>query len=144
MVKYVIIYIYTVQMEQLEEYIKEMGVDVEIDDFNLKETQLKLPALKHKWVGRLVRHKGQLARAAARRSNVIKEIAKEVIDTATYQVTLPTAEKAAEKHMRVKKIDDEMKEHKLIVEFLEKSERIFSSMTFDIKNITEIMKLETL
>lgn len=131
-------------MKQLEEYIKEMGVDVEIDEFNLKETQLKLPALKHKWVGRLVRHKGELARASARRGNVIKEIAKEVIDTATYQVTLPTAEKAAEKHTRVKKIDEEIKEHKLIVEFLEKSERIFSSMTFDIKNITEIMKLETL
>lgn len=131
-------------MKQLEEYIQEMGADVEIDEFNLKETQLKLPALKHKWVGRLVRHKGDLARAYARRSNVVKEIAKEVIDTATYQVTLPTAEKAAEKHARVKAIDEEIKEHKLIVEFLEKSERIFSSMTFDIKNITEIMKLETL
>ncbi len=32
----------------------------------------------------------------------------------------------------------------LIVEFLEKSERIFSGMSFDIKNITEIMKLETM
>ena len=131
-------------MKQLEEYIKEMGVDVEIDEFNIKETQMKLPALKHKWVGRLVRHKGSLARASSRRDNVIKEIAKEVIDTATYQVTLPTAQKAAEKHKRVKDIDEEIKEHKLIVEFLEKSERIFSSMTFDIKNITEIMKLETL
>jgi len=131
-------------MKQLEEYIQEMGKDVEIDEFNLKETQMKLPGLKHKWVGRLVRHKSDLARAHNRRSNVIKEVAKEVIDTATYQVTLPTAEKAAAKHARVKAIDEEIKEHKLIVEFLEKSERIFSSMTFDIKNITEIMKLETL
>lgn len=131
-------------MKQLEDYIKEMGVDVELDEFNLKEAQLKLPALKHKWVGRLVRHKGDLSRAEARRANVIKEIAKEVIDTATYQVTLPTAEKAAAKHARVKNIDEEMVELKLIVDFLEKSERIFSSMSFDIKNITEIMKLETL
>ena len=131
-------------MKKLEEYIKEMGDDVELDEFNLKETQLKLPGLKHKWVGRLVRHKGSLAQAHARRGNIVKEIAKEVIDTATYQVTLPTAEKAAAKHVKVKEIDEEIKEHKLIVEFLEKSERIFSSMTFDIKNITEIMKLETL
>ena len=131
-------------MKQLEEYIKEMGTDVEIDEFNLKETQMKLPGLKHKWVGRLIRHKGDLARAHGRRGNIIKEVAKEVIDTATYQVTLPTAEKAAAKHARVKALDEEIKEHKLIVEFLEKSERIFSSMTFDIKNITEIMKLETL
>ena len=131
-------------MKQLEQYIKEMGEDVEIDEFNIKETQMKLPALKHKWVGRLVRHKGELGSIQTRRDNMIKEIAKEVIDTATYQVTLPTAQKAAEKHHRVKEIDLEIKENKLIVEFLEKSERIFSSMTFDIKNITEIMKLETL
>lgn len=131
-------------MKILEQYIKEMGVDVELDEFTIKEVQMKLPALKHKWVGRLVRHKGELESCKSRRDNVIKEIAKEVIDTATYQVTLVTAQKAAEKHDRVKKIDEEIKEHKLIVEFLEKSERIFSSMTFDIKNITEIMKLETL
>lgn len=131
-------------MKQLEEYIKEMGEDVELDEFNLKDTQMKLPALKHKWVGRLIRHKGELSTIQNRRDNVIKEIAQEVISTATYQVTLPTAQKAAEKHERVKKIDLEIKENRLIVEFLEKSERIFSSMSFDIKNITEIMKLETL
>lgn len=132
------------KMKQLEQYIKEMGDDVEIDEFNIKETQMKLPALKHKWVGRLIRSKSELANAQSRRDKAIKEIAKEIIDTATYQVTLPTAQKAAEKHQKIKDIDETIKENKLIVEFLEKSERIFNSMTFDIKNITEIMKLETL
>lgn len=132
------------KMKQLEQYIKEMGDDVEIDEFNIKETQMKLPALKHKWVGRLIRSKSELANAQSRRDRAIKEIAKEIIDTATYQVTLPTAQKAAEKHQKIKDIDETIKENKLIVEFLEKSERIFNSMTFDIKNITEIMKLETL
>lgn len=131
-------------MEQLEAYIKEMDKDVEIDEFNIKETQMKLPALKHKWVGRLIRHKGELGRLQSRRDNTIKTVAKELIDTATYQVSLATAQKAAEKHENVKKIDAQIRENKLIVEFLEKSERIFNSMTFDIKNITEIMKLETL
>jgi hypothetical protein len=131
-------------MEQLENYIKEMGVDVELDEFNLKDVQMKLPALKHKWVGRLIRHKGDLERCISVKDKIIKEIAQEVIDTATYQVTLPTAMKAAEKHSRVKDINEKIKEHRLIVEFLEKGERIFSGMSFDIKNITEIMKLETL
>lgn len=131
-------------MKQLEEYIKEMGVDVELDEFNLKDVQMKLPALKHKWVGRLIRHKGESSRLIETRDRAIKEIAQEIIDTATYQITLPTAQKAAEKHSRIKTLDENIKEQKLIVEFLEKSERIFSSMSFDIKNITEIMKLETL
>lgn len=131
-------------MKRLEEYIKEMGEDVELDEFNIKEAQLKLPAIKHKWVGRLVRHKSELSTINQRRDNMITELAKEVISTATYQVTLPTAMKAAEKHTRVKSIDLEIKETKLIIELLEKAEKIFSSMSFDIKNITEIMKLETM
>ena len=131
-------------MKLLEQYIKEMGVDVEFDEFSLKETQLKLPALKHKWVGRLVRHKGELATLQSSRDNTLKQIAGEIIDTATYQVTLPTAQKAAEKHKNIKNIDENIKEMKLVIDFLEKGEKIFSSMSFDIKNITEIMKLETL
>lgn len=131
-------------MKQLEEYIKEMGVDVELDEFNLKDVQLKLPGIKHKWVGRLVRHKGDLEQLTYNKDNAIKQIAQEIIDTATYQVTLASAQKAAEKHTSIKKINEDIREQKLIIEFLEKGEKIFSSMSFDIKNITEIMKLETL
>ena len=47
-------------MSILEEYLKEMEKDVVFDDFTIKETQMKLPAIKHKWVGRLVRHKQDL------------------------------------------------------------------------------------
>ena len=37
-------------------------------------------------------------------------------------------------------IDDQ----ELIIEFLEKTEKTFTSLSFDIKNIIEIMKMETL
>ena len=63
-------------MEQLEQYIKEMGEDVDLDEFNLKDVQLKLPALKHKWVGRLIRAKGSQSAIQDRKDNVIMEIAK--------------------------------------------------------------------
>lgn len=131
-------------MKQLEEYIKEMGNDVDLDEFNLKDTQLKLPALKHKWVGRLIRHKNELERCKSSRDVMVKQVAQEIIEQATYQVTLPSAQKAAEKHSTIKKIDEDIREHRLIIDFLEKGERIFSGMGFDIKNIIEIMKLETL
>jgi hypothetical protein len=121
-----------------------MGKDVDLDEFNLKDVQMKLPALKHKWVGRLIRAKGELERLRSARDNVVKQVAQEVIDTATYQVNLATAQKAAEKHASVKSIDESIKENRLIVDFLEKGERIFSGMSFDIKNIIEVMKLETL
>ena len=103
-------------MEQLEKYIKEMGSDVELDEFNIKDCQLKLPALKHKWVGRLVRHKGHLAQLTESRDKMVRTVAGEIIETATYQVTLPVAMKSAEKHSSIKQIDQSIREHKLIID----------------------------
>ncbi len=53
------------------------------------------------------------------------------------------ARSKAEEHDKIKDIDSQISENKIIIEFLEKVEKIFNSMTFDIKNLTEIMKLET-
>ena len=41
-------------------------------------------------------------------------------------------------------LNKQIKDEYLIVEFLEKCEKVLSSMTFDIKNLVEIMKMETL
>jgi hypothetical protein len=44
----------------LEEYIKELSEDLKIDELNLKDYQLRLPALKHKWTGRCIRLKANI------------------------------------------------------------------------------------
>ena len=62
----------------------------------------------------------------------------------SYKVAAAVAERQAGNHQTIMKLDRKIKEERLLVEFLEKAEKIFSSMTFDIKNITEIVKLETL
>ena len=43
----------------------------------------------------------------------------------------------------IKKIDQEIEEVDLIIDYLEKVESICRSMTFDIKNAVELEKLET-
>ena len=42
------------------------------------------------------------------------------------------------------KMQTEIDDCALLIEFLEKAEKLFSSMSFDIKNLIEIMKMETL
>ena len=42
----------------------------------------------------------------------------------------------------VEKLTEEIKESEMIVEYLEKVEKIFSAMTYDYKNIVELMKME--
>ena len=44
-------------MELLRKYINDIGQDLVLDDFNLKEAQMRLPARKHFWVARLMEAK---------------------------------------------------------------------------------------
>ena len=130
-------------MEILEQYILELEKDIKIDEFTVREVQMKLPAYKHKWVGRLMRHKLELNQLYGKKSQLLKKLVKKVQETSTYNVAEPTAKKALENHETIMSLNTEIDQMKLLVEFLEKSERILSSMTFDVKNLVEIMKLET-
>ena len=53
------------------------------------------------------------------------------------------AEKVAENSEIVKKINSNIQEQYLVIEYLEKVEKIMGSIGFDIRNIIEIQKLET-
>ena len=57
-----------------------------------------------------------------------------------FSIDSTTNGKAEEKRIQTQ---IKRKELKLVVEFLEKTEKTLSSITFDIKNIVEIIKLET-
>ena len=59
-------------------------------------------------------------------------------------MTIPALEKVVVKHEKLIQIQDEIDNNNLLIEFLEKAERLFNSMSFDIKNLIEIMKMETL
>ncbi|MDB4464469.1 hypothetical protein N9033_00195 [bacterium] len=129
---------------QLERYIDELSKDIAIDEFALKECQMKLPALKHKWVGRLVRHKRDLYKLQKQRQECITKISDKVRSSSEIQLTRPAANKIAEKHNDIQVLDDNIKDIELVIELLDKCERIFSSMSFDMKNLVEIIKMETL
>ena len=131
-------------MSLLEQYVKEMEKDVFFDDFTIKETQMKLPAIKHKWVGRLVRHKQDLFRKRAEYDRLKKRLVEEARKNSTYQVTTPALEKVVVKHETMIKQQHEIDDMELLIELLERAEKLFSSMSFDIKNLIEIMKMETL
>ena len=129
---------------QLERYIDELSKDIAIDEFALKECQMKLPALKHKWVGRLVRHKRDLYKLQKQRRESVSKISDKVRDSSEIQLTRPAANKIAEKHNDIQNLDDQIRDIELVIELLDKCERIFSSMSFDMKNLVEIIKMETL
>lgn len=130
--------------QTLENYIDEMSKDVELDELCVKEVQMKLPALRHKWVGRLMRHKSALGQLEHKKRQYKGQAMEKMKENSMYNVSDAALEKIIGKQEPMIKNNEQIKNHRLIIEFLEKAEKIFSSLTFDIKNLIEIIKLETM
>jgi len=127
----------------LEEYIKELEEDLKMNELNLKDYQLRLPAVKHKWAGRCIRLKSQIIQLKKQRDAVKADIMSEIDHTSSVKLTQPVIAATAEKHSKVQDITRKIQDTELLVELLEKAEKTLSSCSFDIKNLIEIMKLET-
>lgn len=127
----------------LNKYIDELDKDVRLDQFNLKEVQLGLPGIKHKWAGRLVRHKIELNQLNATRVAKFNEVCETINHSSPTALPRTVIEKNAVKVSSIKELDDQINNTKLIIEFLEKTEKTLSSMTFDISNIVKIITIET-
>lgn len=128
----------------IEEFKKELQEDTRIDEMNLLEKQMMLPAIKHKWVARLIEEKRNLNKLNRKK----KELKEKVFDT-LQKNGIPTGipksnlDKKIESSESIIKINEDIENSEIIVEYLEKIESIFKSMTFDFKNIVEITKMET-
>ena len=128
----------------LEKYIKEIEEDLKIDEFNIKEASLKSPGRKHFWVSRLITHKRNLFKLEQEKEELIKKISNQIQHQSVVRLSAAVADKTASNSDLIKDIQQKINDEKLLIEFLEKTEKTFSSLTYDIKNIVEIMKLEQL
>tara|TARA_R110002167_G_scaffold96450_9_gene255485 strand:- start:144 stop:548 length:405 start_codon:yes stop_codon:yes gene_type:complete len=131
-----------VTMDLLVKYIEELTEDTALDEFTMRDVQMKLPGIKHKWTGRLMRTKMSLHDKQNDRYKRVNELANRLVEESPIKLSFPIARQKVENHDSITTIDLSIQELKLVIEFLEKTERTLNSMTFDIKNLTEIMKLE--
>jgi hypothetical protein len=131
-------------MELLTKYGEEIIEDAKMDQLNILEKQLMLPAIKHKWVSRLIqqkRHKILLERKKKElKEEVFSSLEKQGIPTGIPKASI---KQKVESSNVIRKIDEDLKDADLIIEYLEKVEKIFSSITYDIGNATKLMVLET-
>jgi hypothetical protein len=131
-------------MEIFNKYCEEIKEDTKFDQINILEKQLMLPAIKHKWVSRLIEQKRKKNTLETKR----KYLKEEVLKSLTEQGMPSGIPKAAlnskvESSDIIRKIDTDLEEVDLLIEYLEKVEKIFSSITYDIGNATKLMVLET-
>jgi hypothetical protein len=131
-------------MVYLEEFKKELQEDTKIDQINLLEKQMMLPAIKHKWVARLIDQKRKL-NALERKKKAIRAGVLETLEKKGLPTGLPKSalDKKIDGSEEILKIVEEIEDTEIMIEYFEKIEGIFRSMTYDMKNIIEINKLET-
>ena len=131
-------------MELLKKYIEDINKDLYLDDFNLKEVQMRLPARKHFWVARLIEAKIKRNTLFAKKKKLKKDLVKKVIQDSPVRINQTAAETAAERYDSVVTINNSIKEQDTIIEYLEKVEKILSTMHWEVKNIVDINRMEQL
>lgn len=131
-------------MDLFNKYVEEIKEDTKLDDFNIKQVQLILPTKKHYWATKLIIHKKELNDLIKKRETLINSTADKLIESSNVVISRATALNKVKQSDAIKKIDNNIQELNYVIELLEKAEQIFKSMSFDIKNIIEINKLEQL
>jgi len=127
----------------IEKYNEEIKKHVSVDEFNMKQVQLDLPAVRHYWVGRLMFHKQEINKLKKLRKQAQQKITEKIEIDAPVGLNSKTLEDARNNHPVIYKINEQIAEHELVVEYLSKIETNFRSLSYDIKNLIEIIRLET-
>lgn len=126
-----------------EKLLEELKVFLQFDELNLKEKQLMLPGIKHRYATIYIQTKIELTKLHADRKRMLRNVVEEINRESPIKLSTIAAEKLAADHDTVSEIDKKIKNNELVLEICEKSERILGSASYDIKNLVELIKLET-
>lgn len=128
---------------QLDKYIIESKDDQHLDRVILEDKTLKLPAIKGKWCSRYITHKKEIRKLLALKDKAIQQISENIINSSPISITKIMAVKQAQDHELITKINKQIEEEEMLVEYCEKLDKIFSGMSYDIGNLVNLIKMET-
>ena len=126
--------------EVFEKYRKQVEQDLKFDEYNVQELTMRLPALKHFWVGKLVEAKISLKRLEDKKRELIDSL--QTKTKPEIGLSKSSLSNIVLNNETVREVNSKIEEYKVIVEYLEKVEKIFHSATFDIKNFIETIKID--
>ncbi|MFA5753898.1 MAG: hypothetical protein WC905_00870 [Patescibacteria group bacterium] len=129
-------------LTQYNKYKAEIEEELDLSDFNLKDVQMKMPGIKHKWVSRLIDQKIEISKLKQLKSKAIETVSEKLRHDAPVIISDAALAKQAEKHELVRKIIDKIEETEILIEYLEKIEKVCNGTSYDIKNLVDIKKLE--
>lgn len=126
----------------LTAFSEEIKLDCALDEVTAKEKIGLLAIIRHKWVARMIRIKQQVIILQRRRRDLINSAIASSKMPAVQLSDRALAARAANNPIIVE-IDDQIENHQLVVEYLEKVEKILLAMGHDASNLVNLIKLET-
>jgi len=122
--------------QKIEEFLK-------IDELNMKEAQMSLPSVRHYWVGRLMFHKQQINKIKKTKEKVAKTLKERLETESPIGLSPKTVSESIAKHEIMQKLDEEIVNNELLVEYLSKVEANLRDAQYGMNNLTKIITLET-
>lgn len=126
--------------EKFISYKESIEKDLKIDQFNIHNKVNEIPSLKHFWVAKLIESKIELKKLQKKKNELLKKVRES--QQIGLKLSVSSLKEMEEKSPVLSEINEQIEEMELIVEYLEKTEKVFSSTTYDLKNAIELMKME--
>jgi|TARA_B100000085_G_C18160114_1_gene357062 hypothetical protein len=127
----------------IERYQQEADIDTNLDRLSVTETQERLVSNKHKWAARLTNHKYNINKYVTEKTLLTNQLIEEYQNNQPVSVSRNIAEKAIINNKQLVSINFKIENEILIVDFLDKIYKNVSFATNDIKNLAELIRLET-
>jgi hypothetical protein len=125
------------------EYYQKIEEFLKIDELNIKDAQMSLPSVRHYWVGRLMFHKQQINKLKKAKEKAAKTLRIKLENESPVGLSPKTIAESISKHEIMQKIDDQIVDNELLVEYLTKVESNFRDAQYGMNNLTKIITLET-
>jgi hypothetical protein len=127
----------------INQYLEEANLDTDLDRLEVISTQERLVNNKHKWSARLINHKINLNNLKFKKESALEDKVTEFQNTEPVRVSRSIAERAVRNKKEIRALDVKIKNEQLIIDYLENIYKNISFATNDVKNLVELMKLET-
>lgn len=126
----------------LQNYIQELEKDVKLDLANLREKSLMCSSIWAKWLSYLYQEKETAERIQNAKSKILKSKIKDTSSKDTVSVLrLKTEDKLSENDEKIQKLNKLAKQTADNIDYIERALTILQSFGFNIKNVTDILRL---
>lgn len=128
--------------DEFKKIVKEITEDLKVDRMNLDEKILRIPSIKHFWVAKLYTTKIRILTLEKKKKSRIEELKNGYVS----EIGLSKAGMVQNLNSddEIMKMNDELEELKLIVDYLEDAKFVLGRVTDDLKNRIELEKVERL